>query len=75
VAQNIYDVTNHSDWMAGEKASNAAASAVESTKDAAVKRSQEVANANRPSQLVVHKEDTTFNFEYTYGTDPYPPKG
>ena len=29
----------------------------------------------RPSQLVVHKADGTFEYEYTYGEDPFPPSG
>ena len=34
-----------------------------------------VAKVNEPSQLVVHKMDGTFEYEYTYGGDPSPPKG
>jgi Uncharacterized protein conserved in bacteria (DUF2188) len=29
----------------------------------------------RPTQLVVHKSDGTFEYEYTYGDDPFPPPG
>jgi Uncharacterized protein conserved in bacteria (DUF2188) len=29
----------------------------------------------RPTQLVVHKADGTFEYEYTYGQDPFPPTG
>jgi len=29
----------------------------------------------RPSQCVIHRADGTFEKEWTYGDDPYPPKG
>jgi hypothetical protein len=29
----------------------------------------------QPTQLVVHKSDGTFEYEYTYGDDPFPPPG
>ena len=29
----------------------------------------------RPSQCVVHKGDGSFEEEWTYGEDPFPPKG
>jgi Uncharacterized protein conserved in bacteria (DUF2188) len=45
------------------------------TKDAAVEAGQKVAKANQPSQLVVHKMDGTIEYEYTYGDDPFPPRG
>jgi uncharacterized protein DUF2188 len=30
---------------------------------------------HRLTQLVVHKGDGTFEYEYTYGEDPFPPPG
>jgi hypothetical protein len=44
-------------------------------KDDAVAEGQKVAKANEPSQLVVHRLDGTFEYEYTYGSDPFPPAG
>lgn len=41
----------------------------------AISSGQQVAKANQPSQLVVHRADGTIEFEYTYGNDPYPPIG
>ena len=46
-----------------------------STKPPAVSAGQTAAKADQPSQLVVHKADGTFEYEYTYGDDPFPPKG
>jgi hypothetical protein len=39
-------------------------------KDTAIDAGRQVARANEPSQLVVHKADGTFEYEYTYGNDP-----
>lgn len=75
MARNIYDVTTRPQEWQVKKRGNSLPSAVEATKDAAVKRGQEIAKANQPSQLVVHKADGTFDYEYTYGDDPFPPKG
>lgn len=44
-------------------------------KDVAVEAGKKVAKANQPSQLVVHKADGTFEYEHTYGNDPFPPVG
>lgn len=44
-------------------------------KENAVEAGKKVAKANEPSQLVVHKADGTFEYEHTYGDDPFPPAG
>jgi hypothetical protein len=44
-------------------------------KSAAIESGRQVAIANQPSQLVIHKADGTIETEYTYGNDPYPPVG
>ncbi|MFF5006960.1 DUF2188 domain-containing protein [Streptomyces phaeochromogenes] len=41
----------------------------------AVDEGQRIARANPPSQLIIHNADGTIEKEYTYGDDPYPPKG
>jgi hypothetical protein len=45
------------------------------TKPPAIESGRRVALANQPSQLVVHHADGTIELEWTYGDDPYPPKG
>jgi hypothetical protein len=45
------------------------------TKAAAVDEGRRAAKANQPSQLVVHRADGTIEEEFTYGDDPYPPRG
>lgn len=75
MARNIYDVMTHPDGWQVKKRGNVTASATRPTKEQAVARGQEIAKANQPSQLVVHKTDGTYEYEYTYGDDPYPPPG
>ncbi len=45
------------------------------TKAVAIDSGRTVAKANQPSQLIVQKADGTFETEWTYGNDPYPPPG
>lgn len=45
------------------------------TKDQAIQAGRLFAQMNQPSQLVVHRSDGTFEFEWTYGNDPFPPRG
>ena len=44
-------------------------------KEPVVDEGRRKAKANQPSQLVIHKADGTFEEEYTYGDDPFPPPG
>ena len=74
--RKTYHVTKRPDgqWQAkGEGASRA--SAVTKTKAEAVDRARELANAQRPGQIIIHKSDGAIQSERTYGNDPYPPKG
>lgn len=43
-------------------------------KSEAISYWRELAQNNKPSQLVIHKADWTIEIEYTYWNDPYPPK-
>lgn len=45
------------------------------TKEQAIQSGRSVAVANQPSQLQVRRANGTIEFEWTYGNDPYPPKG
>lgn len=75
MARSIWEVATHPSGWQVKKRGNTLPSAVEPTKEPAVKRGQDLAKANQPSQLVVRKADGTFDYEYTYGDDPYPPAG
>ena len=41
----------------------------------AIEEAKKIAKTQTPSQLKIQKQDGTFQTEYTYGKDPYPPKG
>ncbi len=45
------------------------------TKDEAVTRARSEARKQLPSQVKVHRADGTLENEFTYGADPYPPRG
>jgi hypothetical protein len=45
------------------------------TKAAAIEYGRKLALANQPGQLIIHLANGQIETEYTYGDDPYPPKG
>ncbi|MBL8121997.1 DUF2188 domain-containing protein [Candidatus Saccharibacteria bacterium] len=73
MARKVYHVVpNGTNWQVkhnGQVLSN------HILKSAAIEAGRQVAIANQPSQLVIHKADGTIETEYTYGNDPYPPVG
>ena len=46
-----------------------------SNKVEAIEKAKEIAKANEPSQIIVHREDGQIQTEYTYGDDPRKYKG
>jgi len=44
-------------------------------KEEAIEKAKEIAKANEPSQIIVHREDGQIQTEYTYGDDPREHKG
>lgn len=73
MARKVYRVQHITDaWKVRHESNTLSSHAVKAD---AVTAGQKVAKANAPSQLVVHKLDGTFDYEYTYGDDPFPPKG
>lgn len=45
------------------------------TKDEAIERARTKARRQEPSQVIVHRADGAIETEFTYGSDPYPPRG
>jgi hypothetical protein len=45
------------------------------TKDEAIARARTEARKQLRSQVKVHRADGTMDSEFTYGDDPYPPRG
>jgi len=45
------------------------------TKDEATRAARIVAETNQPSQVVVQGQGGRYQTEWTYGADPFPPRG
>jgi hypothetical protein len=75
MARNIYDVSPNGEKWTVKKRGATFASGTFDRKADAIEHGKTVAKANQPSQLVIHKADGTFETEYMYGNDPYPPPG
>lgn len=74
MARNVYLVlTDGGNWKV-TKAGGLVLS-THADKEDALAAARTVAKANQPSQVKVQKQDGTFQTEWTYGDDPYPPKG
>lgn len=75
MARNIYDVSPSGDkWTVKKRGATFVLGTFDRKADA-IEYGKKVAKANQPSQLVIRKADGTFETEYTYGDDPYPPIG
>ncbi len=79
--RTIYDVRPHghgpgpnTKWSLKKRGNERATGLYDNKKDA-VARGRELAKAATPAQLIVHKADGTIEQEFTYGNDPFPPKG
>lgn len=62
------------DWIVKRDGAEQAARRFDRKQDAIV-YARRVAKNNRPSQVVVHRQDGTIETEWTYNGDPYPPPG
>lgn len=61
-------------WNVKTQGKSKAAANFEDKTDA-VDKAKEMAQNVRLSQVIIQKKDGTIQTEYTYGKDPYPPKG
>ncbi len=57
------------DWAVRREGAQRA-SGLYRNKAEAIERAKELAKANEPSQIKIHREDGTFQTEHTYGADP-----
>ncbi len=70
-----YDVSPRgSEWTVTKRGASRP-TAVCDRKDDAIARAREAAKGFKESQVVVRKADGTIQSEWTYGTDPFPPRG
>jgi hypothetical protein len=67
-------VPNGSDWKLNQEGSSMSLFS-HPTKSVVVDKGRQVAQANHPSQLIIHTQDGRIETEHTYGKDPYPPPG
>ncbi len=73
--RKTYDVSPKGDqWTVKQRGADRAVGNFDK-KSVAVERAREVAKNQPLSQVVVRKQDGSIQTEYTYGRDPYPPKG
>ena len=74
--RTTYRVTPAEDgsWKVKKDGAERATKIYEDKKDA-VARGKELAKSTGKGQLVIHKGDGKIQTEYTYGEDPFPPKG
>jgi hypothetical protein len=70
-----YDVSPRGSEWTVTKRGGSRPTAVCDRKDDAIARAREVAKGFKESQVVVRKADGTIQSEWTYGTDPFPPRG
>jgi len=74
--RKVYRVTptDSGDWKVKRDTAGRADS-IHSDKAEAISRAKELAKSFPKSQVVIHKQNMKIQTEYTYGKDPYPPKG
>ncbi len=68
-------VVNQDDVWKVKKEGAERASRIHDTKKEAEQAAREQAKKDKPSQVIIHKEDGTIQEEHTYGNDPHPPDG
>jgi len=73
--RRIYNVGPDGDqWKVKERGAKRAVGDFDNKADA-IDRAKEVAKNQPLAQVVIRKQDGSIQTEYTYGRDPYPPKG
>mgnify|MGYP003395747457 FL=1 len=76
MARKTYHVTpaGNGDWkVKGE--GNSRTSGLHENKTEAIDQAKSLAKSQPLGQVIVHGQDGKIQTEYTYGSDPYPPKG
>lgn len=76
MSRTVYHVVPRTRGQWGVKKENAEkASTTEDSKQEAIDSAKELAKKNKPSQIIIHKKDGSFQTEHTYGSDPERYKG
>lgn len=75
MSRKVIDIApNGEQWSVKERGAKRALRNFDRKADA-ISHGRRVAKKQPSSQLVVRKRDGTIQTEYTYGDDPFPPKG
>jgi hypothetical protein len=73
--RRVFDVSPDGDrWKVSDRTGQTASKLFDQ-KSEAVQFGRTAAQSAEPSQLVIRKNDGQIETEYTYGSDPYPPRG
>jgi hypothetical protein len=75
MARKIVRVNPDGDNWKVQSAGTARADSIHDMKSDAVARAKEIAKAAPTGQVVIKDRHGRIQTEYTYGKDPYPPKG
>ncbi|MFC5560224.1 DUF2188 domain-containing protein [Ureibacillus thermophilus] len=77
MSRTVYHVTysNELEKWKVIKENSSRVSSYHDTKSAAIEEAKRLAKKNIPSQVKVHNQDGTISDEWTYGDDPFPPRG
>ncbi|MFH1230052.1 MAG: DUF2188 domain-containing protein [Planctomycetota bacterium] len=62
------------DWKVKKEGASKSAG-IYNDKSDAVDKAKDLAKSNTLGQVIIKKQDGKIQTEYTYGKDPYPPKG
>jgi len=74
--RTTFHVTTHEGkWIVRQEGRSAGEFDSFETKEEAVERGRHLGREHEPSQVKVHRTDGTFEDEFTYGNDPFPPRG
>lgn len=73
--RTVYDVSPSDDRWKVQRRGASRPSKMFDLKSSAIEYARGVAKNNRPSQLVVRREDGTIEEEWAYNGDPAPPSG
>lgn len=75
-SRTIFDVTSRdSKWVVTREGHPDGEYDAFETNDEAIERARQEAQQQKPSQVRIHRTDGTIEKEFTYGDDPYPPRG
>lgn len=73
--RKTYHITHKEDHWQVKAEGNKHATRIFDTKQDAIPFGRYIASAQEKGQLIIHRKDGVIQTEYTYGVDPFPPRG